>query len=491
MIALEQQLIGALLNAPDKARQALNVRPEHFEDPYLGAIKAVIDAADGRYDVGTVIADMQNHPGYDLMGGRDYIARLYVHAPEYAVAVEPAARKVVEAWQRRQAVALLDQQARDIASGHDVHAVLAGYRPRFEALGRADAARFRPLAIADMVLPAVPWRIRGLMPRTGLGFCAGASGAGKSFFTLDVSLRLAHGDKTILGRPATGCGVLYIATEDATGCMARVQAWRRHANAPADIPFELLPAGIDLNDPACVGALSDTLRATAERFAGYGSTLGLVVVDTLSRALPGCDENSAADMSRAVVALETLAEASGAFVLAVAHHGKSGDRGIRGWSGMNAASDMTLSVTRDDADPALRIVTLSKIKNAGDGADIRFRLKPVGTGAQDADGHELQSCVCAFEGAPEPVDTEADAIVAAVRHAVRHFESYAVAANLARAPGARAVDFHAVRTQALKSGLARGATAAAGERRFTAALDRLVAGNRIGVDPGNALIWLT
>ena len=214
----------------------------------------------------------------------------------------------------------------------------------------------------------------------------------------------------------------------------------RHANASADIAFELLAGGVDLGDAACVAGLKETLRTTAGRFQARGTTLGLVVVDTLSRALPGCDENSAADMSRAVGALESLAEASDAFVLAVAHHGKGGgERGIRGWSGINAASDMTLTVTRDEADPSLRIVTLSKIKNAGDGADIRFRLKGAGTGVNDADGHEMQSCVCAFEPAPEAQDRDADAVVAAVRHAVRHFQSYAVAANLAHEADTRAV----------------------------------------------------
>ena len=482
MIALEQQLIGALLNAPEDAGMAADVRPEHFQDPYLGAVKAVIDRADGRFDVGTVAADMEGHPGFATMGGRDYIAKLYIHAPPYAVRIDSTAAKVVEAWRRRQTLALLEAQSRDIAAGGDPHAVLAGYRRQLDAL--APAGRFTPL-------PATPWRIKGLMPRQGLGFCAGAPGAGKSFLTLHLALSLAAGHPTVLGRAAKGCGVLYIATEDAGGCMARVAAWRRHANASADIPLELLAGGVDLGDGSCVAGLKEALRTTAGRFQARGTTLGLVVVDTLSRALPGCDENSAADMSRAVGALESLAEASDAFVLAVAHHGKGGgERGIRGWSGINAASDMTLTVTRDEADPSLRIVTLSKIKNAGDGADIRFRLKGAGTGVNDADGHEMQSCVCAFEPAPEAQDRDADAVVAAVRHAVRHFQSYAVAANLAHAADARAVDLDAVRTQALKSGLARGQTAGSADRRFTAAVSRLVAATRIRVDTDNALIWL-
>ncbi len=489
MIALEQQLIGALLNAPEDVAMAVNVRPEHFQDPYLGAVKAVIDRADGRFDVGTVIADMEGHPGFGMMGGREYFGKLYADTPPYAVRIDSTAAKVVEAWRRRQTLALLEAQSRDIAAGGDPHVILAGYRRQLDAL--APAGRFMPVAIADMVPPATPWRIKGLMPRQGLGFCAGAPGAGKSFLTLDMALSLAARHTTVLNRAAKGCGVLYIATEDAAGCMTRVAAWRRHANASADIPFELLAGGVDLNDAACVAGLKDALRLTAERFKARDATLGLVVVDTLSRALPGCDENSAADMSRAVGALETLAEASGAFVLAVAHHGKGGgERGIRGWSGINAASDMTLTVTRDEADPSLRIVTLSKIKNAGDGADIRFRLKSAGTGVDDADGQEMQSCVCAFEGQPEAHDPDAGAVLAALRHATRHFQSYAVAANLPQATEARAVDLDAVKIQVLKSGLGRGQTAASADRRFKSAVARLVTSARVRVDQDNALIWL-
>ena len=87
---------------------------------------------------------------------------------------------------------------------------------------------------------ASPWLVKGVLPSRGVAFIVGQSKAGKSFLAIDISLRLAAGAPKVLGRKARGCGVVYIAGEDADGCRARVAAWRLKVHRERPMPFELV-----------------------------------------------------------------------------------------------------------------------------------------------------------------------------------------------------------------------------------------------------------
>ncbi len=503
-LELEQNLIGALLNAPEAAEAARAARPEYFTDPYLGAMKARIDAAlipsGGGFDVGTLVEDMRSHPRFESMGGAGYIGRLYADVPPYVAQPGPSAAKLVEAHRRRQTLLLLDQQHGAISRGEDPDAVVDGFRPYFDALrSLSGTARFQPIDLSDLSLPVRPWLIRNLLPRRGLGFVAGQSGAGKSFLTLDICLGLATGRPKILGERAKRCGVVYVAAEDFIGVKGRIQAWRVTHGLANDAPFALIGGSVNLLDRACVEDLNRSLAAIAERFAGAGVELGMVVFDTLAGCLPGADENKSTEMSMAIGALETIAAASGAFVLAVAHHGKGGvNAGIRGWSGTNAASDMTLTVERDEAEPDVRTVTLTKIKNGRDGKSHAFRLQPVGLGIRDEDGEELQSCVCAFDASPDRdtparparLPPQAEIALRAIRHCHDSGVTFPVPSGAPRATWSRAVEIAAAENIAIRNGFAKDRTIALTSQRFSTALQRLVAEDRVQMDEPKGLVWL-
>src|SRR5436305_1689464 len=92
--------------------------------------------------------------------------------------------------------------------------------------------------------------------------------------------------------------------------------------------------------------------------------LALVEIDTVSRALAGGDENSAADMGSLVRSLDSLRDRLGCHVSAIHHLGKDAARGPRGHSLLKAAVDTAIEVSRD---PASRISTGSIVKRR-DGA---------------------------------------------------------------------------------------------------------------------------
>lgn len=262
--------------------------------------------------------------------------------------------------------------------------------------------RFTTETFRDIKPRSQRWLVKKLLPMHGVAFIVGQTKAGKSFVALDASLRIASGFDVVLGRRTRQAGVVYVAAEDPNGCRERIVGWRLDMNWSGATLFELIGQTPDLRKPDDMAALLATISEAKQRFEQSGSHLGVVVIDTLSRAIPGADENSSADMSAAYEALEQLSRDTGALVLVVAHFGKGGsDRGIRGWSGLDANSDATIVVERDKDEPERRTVTLDKVKNGVDGGTLTFHLRTVSLGYQDEDGEDVTTCVCEFEGSGE------------------------------------------------------------------------------------------
>lgn len=250
----------------------------------------------------------------------------------------------------------------------------------------------------DIAPRSVDYLIKGVLPQQGVGYIAGASKAGKTFVAVDWSCKLAAG-ATVMKRRAKHVGVVYLAAEDADGCRARVTAWKRRNPRGSFTPFELIGAKINLLDDDSVTQFINELKDIAAWYDEHDFRLGLVVLDTLAKCIPGAEENGSVDGSRVLVGLRRIEEEVGCFVLALAHHGKAGaNAGIRGWSGFDADSDATITVERDEDDPSRRTITLSKVKNGQDGAQVAFELSRQELGIIDSDGDEVWSCVVNYEG---------------------------------------------------------------------------------------------
>lgn len=242
------------------------------------------------------------------------------------------------------------------------------------------------------------WLVKGVLPARGVAFLVGATKAGKSFFALDSALRIAGGNK-MLGRKTKQTGVVYVGAEDPDGCRARVAAWRQaYRRENAELPFEFYGGGMDLLASDEVDDFVAALDVSQDNFKAQGHPLGLIVVDTMSRCLPGVNENESQGMSSAFRALDRIGRQMDCLVLVLAHFGKAGEeRGIRGWSGMDCNSDATLTLERNAEDPELRTVTLAKVKNGRDGDQVNFRLEEVVLPISDEDGDPVTSCICVYE----------------------------------------------------------------------------------------------
>lgn len=229
--------------------------------------------------------------------------------------------------------------------------------------------------------PQPEWLVKGLVPKAGLGMVYGASGAGKSFFVLDLACSIARGVQWRDRKVKQG-NVLYVCAEGAGGFRSRGRAYVLHNQVDLSASLFMIPAApnfLSATDPNEV--IDEARRIDAS----------LVVVDTLAQVTPGGDENSAAEMGKALEQCRRIYEATGATVLLVHHAGKDASRGARGWSGIRAAADFEIEVSAA-AGGAEKIARVTKMKDGRDGDAFGFCLAPVLI-EFDADGDEVISCV--------------------------------------------------------------------------------------------------
>ena len=243
--------------------------------------------------------------------------------------------------------------------------------------------------------PEHEWLIKGLLVRGERSMCAGASQAGKSFLILDLALSVARGIE-FFGMKTLHGGVIYQAGEGGRGLKKRLRAYSlfHGIKADADLPFVLLPTPVDL-----YGGDDHTEKLIIE-IQHWSKTfkvpLELVVIDTLSAATPGANENHSEDMSVVLARCARIAEAVKAHVMLV-HHMNAGGEKPRGHTSIFANLDSVITITKvegmtDGDGRPVREAKVTKQKDGEDGKSIRFVLRREII-AQDADGDDISSCV--------------------------------------------------------------------------------------------------
>jgi RecA-family ATPase len=116
------------------------------------------------------------------------------------------------------------------------------------------------------------------------------------------------------GRRTDRTGVLYIATEAGRGIVNRIVAHKQTSSViPKDLPLAAIVSPVDLYDPDA--NLIDIIVAIPA--LQLSQRVGLIVVDTLSRAMGGGDENSPDGMGAFVTNIDALRGRTGAHVLVV------------------------------------------------------------------------------------------------------------------------------------------------------------------------------
>lgn len=242
--------------------------------------------------------------------------------------------------------------------------------------------KLRFLTIAEILdQPDPVFLIARHIPEGGCGFLYGDPGTGKSFVALDWAMHLAfgctdwHGDAI---RADPEACVVYLAGEGVSGYKARMRAWAaRHGVPPEALRdgrrFRMLPHAVNMMDAEQVADLVGALKTDIGRVL-------LIVVDTVSRAIPGAEENLQKDMSLFVQRCDVLRDAFRCVVLGVHHANRKG--AMRGSGVLKAAGDFVFRLERAEG-AEVRTLACEKMKDAPDGwsDDYRFEVVPVEGGS--------------------------------------------------------------------------------------------------------------
>lgn len=387
----EAAIIAGLMNCGDPAvigRYALDNRLDadcFTQTAYRVAYTAILDLAAAGQPVDMPI--LAGHLDAEALATVDSACREHVSAANFGV----YARLLTECKRNRKEAAARDRLAQAAAAGVPDHELLA----IVESIRQASAGDSRECRLTEIsslcdLPPSENWLIKRYLPADSLSVMFGSPGCGKSFLAIDLACHVATG-RDWRGQPVKPGRVVYIAGEGKNGLSKRFRAWfDRHGEQPRNISLLFTP--IALTDPTSVAALVADIRHLPEAPA-------LVVIDTLNRNFGPGDENSTADMTRAVAGLDAIRTATGAAILGVHHSGHLEKGRGRGSSVLLGAVDAEYAVALIGNTVQIRS---TKIKDADPPPPIAWTLQKQFLPWCDDEGTPIDSAVLEPCDLPEP-----------------------------------------------------------------------------------------
>jgi len=238
------------------------------------------------------------------------------------------------------------------------------------------------------------WLITGLLGHGELSVVYGHPGSGKSVFAEDAALRIAAG-WDVHGRPVRRGAVLYVALER-YGLVKRRAIAFRIKHGLTDLPFAIMGGVFDLRDSTLAQAI---VAVAKEVEAVTGELIVLIVIDTLSRALAGGDENSPKDMGAIVKSAAIIGQGTGAHVCFI-HHMPKESESMRGHGALLGAADTTILVSKG---ASVRTAEVIKANDSQEGEQLAFTLESVQVGT---DGETTAPVVVPAEKPAEQVSND-------------------------------------------------------------------------------------
>jgi AAA domain len=248
-----------------------------------------------------------------------------------------------------------------------------------------------PLQLLAFAEDAVPWLedawlIEDVLPEEGLAVIFGAPGSRKTFTAIDLALHIAAGCAQWREKRVERRLCMYLSLEGGRMFKNRLAAWRKHHDRGAPL-FYRCAEKLDLRSSDADA--ERVIAAGKALMVSTGERVGLVVVDTLNRAMAGGNENAPEDMGDFVALCDAIARELRCLVLIVHHSGKNAAMGMRGHSSLLGAIDTEISLGKG-------VMTVTKQKEGRSGLEFPVELAIVELGTTPT-GKMVTSCV-AVEG---------------------------------------------------------------------------------------------
>lgn len=325
--------------------------------------------------------------------------------------------------------------------------------------------------------PPRKFLVEDLFEAGSFGLIFGPPGCGKSFLVVDLLCSVAQGIPW-MGKKTEKGSVVYVALEGTPE--RRVDAWKvaRKCSTPEAYKTE---GTFTLTDPSDVATLIENIN---ERNKSAELPVVLVVIDTLSRAIPGVDENAQHVMSEVVRNVDRICKETDAAVILVHHPAKSNPSEPRGNTVLMGAVDTCLKVSGSQG---VRTTQIVKQREGPSGDGFKFRINAVSPSAVA----ELVTQMVAVSPMKRTATTDDQRVL----HELVAYANQAVNSYQRASQGEPSVvpiskrEFMKERLTTLYPGI----SAEAGRKRFDRSLDRLIEGGAIrpGTSPGHICVPLT
>lgn len=233
------------------------------------------------------------------------------------------------------------------------------------------------------------WVIDGVIPDKSSIIMYGPPGCGKTFIALDIALHIAHDlawQRQQVQRPGS---VVYMVAEGLYGIGKRCKAWHKYHNLETTSKLFVVPFHtVTLWKDETIQELHKTLKKVCET-----SPISLIIVDTLSRAMSGLEENSSKDAIVFLQQMENIKETFQCSMMFVHHAGKDTTRGMRGSSALLASVD-TCAMIENNAN---HVKWMTQKQKDGERLHLNFNMVKAGRLVPRITGTFGRSCINCIE----------------------------------------------------------------------------------------------
>lgn len=219
--------------------------------------------------------------------------------------------------------------------------------------------------------------------------------SGKTAIMLSAALSISCGMDMGEWKVPEPVPSLYFALEGNQAIRLRVQAWKKYkaeegVQLPETIPMYVAehapPFYQDKQQEMHVKLISAHNRVCLNK---YEKPLGMIVIDTLTKAMTGGDQNSAEDTAQLFELVRLLRSSGITASIVFVHHKSRGSEKARGSTNIEAEPDVLLDVSKDGS---LSTAKVARARSIEEGGKYGFKLTGVDLG-ENKQGYNMQGVV--------------------------------------------------------------------------------------------------
>jgi hypothetical protein len=179
-------------------------------------------------------------------------------------------------------------------------------------------------------------------------------------------------------------GTVYFALERANLTSNRIGAYKQRDKPSYPVPIAIVRETINLLDPKCVDQIIDTVWKFEKQ---TGVLVGLIIIDTFSKAIASGDEDKAQTQNLAATHLKKVHDCLDVHIATIGHTGKNEKAGERGSNARLGHVDLAVQIS---VDKNVGRATVVKANDQAEGLIAAFQMEEVTVVRKREDGTDRE-----------------------------------------------------------------------------------------------------